>query len=95
MSEKIEKTATKKATKKTAAVAKPRAVAAPKAPKAPKVPAGDLMTFAIRLPKSESAAFHKKAGPGKASVTSRALISAYVAGDEKAFKKIVESGAAA
>lgn len=62
-----------------------------KAPKAKreKVDQGDLMTFAVRLPKAESAAFHEAAGPGRASKVARALFAAFVAGDAAAFKSIV------
>ena len=81
---------TKLKTKKPAAtkVAKTRP---PKAAKSKKEkPTEPLMTFALRLPKSDSAAFHAAAGKAAASRTARALIAAFVAGDGAQFEAIVD-----
>ena len=52
-----------------------------KAPRAPKVAAGDLCTFAIRIPRAEAAAIHKAAGPGKATSWARAVLAAAAKGE--------------
>ncbi len=49
-----------------------------------------FVTFAFRLPKSESAALHKAAGPANASRVMRALAGAFVTGDRAVFEQIVE-----
>jgi hypothetical protein len=83
--------ATKGKTKKSAAAkvarTKPPKAAKPKRETAPKE---DLMTFAFRLPKSESAALHNAAGPAGASRTMRALAAAFVTGDRTQFELIVD-----
>ena len=66
---------------------KPAKVAKPKRERAPKE---DLMTFAFRMPKAESAALHKAAGPANASKVMRALADAFVNGDRATFEQIVE-----
>ena len=82
-----------KAPKKTAKAkaaapkAKPAKVAKPKKERAPKE---DLMTFAFRLSKIESAALHRAAGPANSSRTMRALAAAFVAEDRAAFETVVE-----
>jgi hypothetical protein len=77
-------TATKTKTAKTAKAAKPEK------PKREKAPKKDLMTFAFRMPKTESAALHASAGPANASRTMRALAAAFVAEDRAQFESIVE-----
>ncbi len=57
--------------------------------KTERVPKGDLMTFALRLPKATSAALHEAAGPRRASRVMEGLANAFIAGDEAAFKAIV------
>lgn len=69
--------ATKKATKKPATEKKPRAAAVSKE---------DLCTFAIRIPKAESAAIHKAAGPGGATKWARAILAAAAKGDVEAVR---------
>lgn len=78
---------------KTTVKAKPATKAkAPKAakPKREKGPKEDLMVFAFRMPKAESAALHRAAGPANASRTMRALAAAFVAEDRAAFNAIIE-----
>ena len=72
---------------KKAAVPTPTKVAKPKREKAPKE---DLMVFAFRMTKAESAALHKAAGPANASRTMRALAAAFVAEDRALFESIVD-----
>ena len=69
--------ATKKATKKPTTEKKPRAAAAPKE---------DPCTFAIRIPKAESTAIHKAAGPGGATKWARAILAAAAKGDVEAVR---------
>lgn len=59
-------------------------------PRREKGPKEDLMTFAFRMAKTESAALHKAAGPANASRVMRALASAFVAEDRALFESIVE-----
>jgi len=59
--------------------------------KAAKAPKEDLMVFAFRLTKEESAAIHKAAGPGKASKFVRALLAAATRNDEATVKEILKS----
>ena len=59
-------------------------------PKREKVAKEDLMTFAFRMPKAESVALHKAAGPANASRVMRLLAGAFVAEDRAAFESIVE-----
>jgi len=68
----------------------PKAVKEPKQEKAPKRP---LVVFAFRLSEADRDAIHSAAGPGKATrfVLSAAL--AAVAGDDKAFKALVDARA--
>ncbi len=73
-------------TKAAAATAKTPKAAKPKREKRPKE---DLMTFAFRMPKTESAALHKAAGPGGASRVMRSLAGAFVSGDRAVFDSIV------
>jgi thiol:disulfide interchange protein len=76
---------------KNAATPKGAKTRPPKAAKSKKEkPTEPLMTFALRLPKSESAAFHAAAGKAAASRTARALIAAFVAGDGAQFEAIVD-----
>jgi hypothetical protein len=72
----------------TPKVAKTKTAKAAK-PKREKAPKEDLMTFAFRLPKSESAALHKAAGPAGASRTMRALAAAFVNEDRAAFEGLL------
>ena len=72
---------------KKAAVPKPAKGAQPRREKAPKE---DLMVFAFRMPKAESVALHKSAGPANASRVMRALAGAFVAEDRAQFESIVE-----
>jgi hypothetical protein len=74
-----------KSPKKSAAKAEAKA-AKPKKDRAPKE---DLMTFAFRLPKTESAALHKAAGPAGASRTMRALAAAFINEDRAAFEGLL------
>jgi hypothetical protein len=69
---------------------KPAADAKSAKTKREKAPKEDLMTFAFRMPKAESAALHKAAGPANASCTMRALAAAFVASDRAAFDAVVE-----
>jgi hypothetical protein len=85
------KTPRKPVKAKTAAPkAKPPKAAKAAKPKKEKAPKEDLMTFAFRMSKAESAALHKAAGPANASRTMRALASAFVAEDRAAFETVVE-----
>jgi hypothetical protein len=68
----------------------PKATAKAAKPKRDKLPKEDFMTFAFRMPKAESAALHKAAGPANASRVMRALAAAFVSGDRAAFEQIVE-----
>ena len=61
-----------------------------KAPKE-KAPKEDLMVFAFRLTKEESAAIHKAAGPGKASKFARTLLVAAARNDEVEVKAILKT----
>jgi hypothetical protein len=70
---------------KTAKASKPEK---PKRERKPKEE--NLMVFAFRLSKPQSAAFHKAAGPANASRTMRALAVAFTQESEAAFKSIVE-----
>ena len=72
---------------KKASVPKPANATKPKSEKAPKE---DLMVFAFRMAKAESAALHKAAGPANASRTMRALAAAFVTEDRAAFEAVVE-----
>jgi hypothetical protein len=87
MAEKKSKT-TKKAAPKTKAETAPETKVA-KAPRE-KAPKEDLMTFAFRMPKTESAALHKAAGPGRGSRVMRSLAGAFVTGDRAVFESIVK-----
>jgi hypothetical protein len=78
--------ASKKPAKAKAATPKTK----PAKPKKEKPPKEDLMTCAFRMPKAESAALHKAAGPANASRTMRALAAAFVAEDRTAFEAVVE-----
>ena len=87
------KTTKGKAPKKTpkAKAAAPKTKPAKLAkPKREKLPKEDLMVFAFRLTKTESAALHKAAGPANASHVMRALAGAFVAEDRAVFESIVE-----
>jgi hypothetical protein len=66
--------------------------APPKAakPQRERVPKEDLMVFAFRLTKAESAALHRAAGPANASRAMRALAGAFVAEDGAVFESIIE-----
>lgn len=88
MAETKNKATKKKATPKTKADAAPETKAAK--PKREKLPAAELMTFAVRLPKADSAKFHEAAGPGKASNVARRLLVAFANADESEFKAIVK-----
>jgi hypothetical protein len=83
---------TKPKTRKKTAKATPPKTKAPKAakPKKATVPKEDLMVFAFRMTKVESAALHKAAGPANASRVMRALAAAFVAEDRAVFESIVE-----
>jgi hypothetical protein len=84
------KTTSKKAAPKTKAETAPAPET--KVAKAPreKVANEDLMTFAFRMPKDESAALHKAAGAGRASRVMRSLAGAFVTGDRAVFESIVK-----
>jgi hypothetical protein len=58
-------------------------------PKREKAPKEDLMTFAFRMPKTDSAALHEAAGPRNASNVMKALAGAFVREDLVAFEEIV------
>ena len=72
---------------KKGAVPKPAKAAKPKREKAPKE---DLMVFAFRMTKAESAALHTAAGPANASRVMRGLAGAFVAEDRAVFESIIE-----
>jgi hypothetical protein len=80
--------------KKTATVPAPEpevvTTASKKAAKE-KGPKEDLMVFAFRLTKEESAAIHKAAGPGKASKFARTLLVAAAQNDEATVKAILKA----
>jgi hypothetical protein len=79
----------KKSTKAKAAAPKTKATKTAK-PKRDKTPKEELMTFAFRMPKAESAALHQAAGPANASRVMRALAGAFVREDRAVFESIVE-----
>jgi len=56
-----------------------------------KAPKDDMMVFAFRLSKEESAAIHKAAGPGKASKFARTLLVAAARNDEAEVKAILKA----
>lgn len=62
---------------------------APK-PKREKVVKDDFVTFAVRLPKADAAAFHKAAGPAKGSHVARLLLVAFAKSDDTAFRAAVK-----
>lgn len=76
-----------KATKKTKIEKKSTATKAPKAPKHE----GPLMTFAFRLPPTESALIHKAAGPRGASQFARAVLVAAANGDLDAIRTAIKA----
>jgi hypothetical protein len=80
---------TTRSKKKSAKAQAAKKAATPKA-KREKIPAENLMTFAVRLPKSDSAAFHAAAGAGRASKVARRLLVAFATEDEAAFRAVVE-----
>lgn len=80
-----ETTKTESKAAKAKASKKAKVAKAPKA-KREKVPAADLMTFAVRMPKTDSAAFHEAAGPGKASKYARLVLAAFANADDTAFR---------
>ena len=82
------KSKSKKAAPKSKVETAPETKAAK--PKREKGPKEDLMTFAFRMPKTESAALHKAAGPGGASRVMRSLAGAFVSGDRAVFESIVD-----
>ena len=81
--------APKKTAKAKAATPKAKPAKAAK-PKREKAPNEDLMTFAFRMTKAESAALHKAAGPANASRVMRALAGAFVAADRAMFESIID-----
>ena len=81
--------------KKAVAPKAPKAPKAAKEPKEPKTPREDLMVFAFRLTKEESAIIHKAAGPGKASKFARTLLVAAARSDEAAVREIMMGSASA
>lgn len=87
-------TAPSKAKMKKAAMTKAAApktkVAKAAKPKKERAPKEDLMTFAFRMTRAESAVLHKAAGPANASRVMRALAGAFVAEDRAAFEAVVE-----
>jgi len=85
------KTATKATKKAAPKAAKPAKAVKAKAPKAKreKVDQGDLVTFAVRLPKAEAEALHAAAGPRNASRFAKALFAAFAAADPRAFQAIL------
>ena len=87
--------ATKKTSKTTTKKAKaaPKAARAPK-PKAAKAPTGDLVTFAVRLPRTDAAAFHKAAGPAGGSKFARRIMNAFAQADESAFRAALKDAKA-
>jgi len=78
----------KKAAAKTET--KAPAVAKPKKEKAQREDRTGWQTFALRMPKSESAALHEAAGSGRASRVMRSLAGAFVTGDRAQFESIVD-----
>jgi hypothetical protein len=84
--------APKKPAKAKAAAPKTKTpkAAKPDKPKRERKPKEEnLMTFAFRMPKAESEALHKAAGPANASRTMRALADAFVREDRAVFESIV------
>ena len=80
--------ATKKTTNAKNGTAKKAKAATPK-PKSERVDTGDLVTFAVRLPKAEAEALHAAAGPRNASRFTKMLFAAFAAEDPKAFQAVV------
>ena len=83
------KAATRAAAQKVKKATTPKPANAAK-PKRERFPKEDLMVFAFRLTKAESAALHKAAGPANASRAMRALAGAFVAEDRAVFESIIE-----
>lgn len=86
-------------TKKTDAT-KVKATKTEKAAKTPKPPKEKKVkdatrTFAIRVSDAELAAIHKAAGPRNATKFIRQVAAAFAAGDQAAFKAVVEEAKAA
>jgi hypothetical protein len=88
------KPTTKKAAPKTKADAAPetKATKPPKEKKenAPRESRDGWGTFALKLPVPEREAFHKAAGPAGASRFARAILAAFAAGDDAAFKAVIK-----
>jgi len=85
------KTPKAKATPKAKSTPKVKAAKAPKESKAKKETGPKPnRTFAIRITDSELDAIHKAAGPRNATRLVRAVVAAFAAEDEAAFKAIVK-----
>ena len=77
--------------KRTKTTKKARPAPPPKPPEVVEYEDSDeLVVFAFRLPRRERDMIHLTAGSAKASRFVRAVVRAAVAGDEKAFRKIVK-----
>ena len=79
-----------KTTKKTAAAKPETKPARPKKEKAPRESREGWGTFALKMPVAEREAFHKAAGPARASRFARAVLVAFATGDDAAFKAVVK-----
>lgn len=84
------KKTTAKKTEKTATAKAETKPAKPRKEKAPRESRDGWGTFALKLPVPEREAFHKAAGPASASRFARAVLAAFAAGDDAAFKAIVK-----
>ena len=77
--------------KRTKTARKARPAPPPKLPEVVEYEDSDkLVVFAFRLPRRERDMIHLTAGSARASKFVRAVVMAAVAGDEKAFRKIVK-----
>lgn len=77
--------------KRTKPIRKRRIAPPPKLPDVPEYEDSDeLVVFAFRLPRRERDMIHATAGSAKASKFVRAVVMAAVAGDDKAFRKVVK-----
>lgn len=83
----------KAATSKVVKTKAPKAETKAAKPKREKRAKEDTMVFAFRLPKAESAALHRSAGPANASRVMRQLAAAFVTGDRAQFESIVAEAA--
>ncbi len=89
---KAPKAATRGLEKAVAKVTVKARAAGKRAEKTTAANATDLVTFAFRLPRAESAKIHKAAGPGKASWFAREILVAAATGNLDRIEEIVEKG---